>query len=55
MRLGPTMTPMVKYLVIACAGAYLLQSLGDSRAMIQIFGLTPAAGLSKLFVWQIGT
>lgn len=55
MRLGPTMTPMVKYLVIACAGAFLLQSLGDSRAMVQIFGLTPAAVLSKLFVWQIVT
>ncbi len=55
MRLGPTMTPMVKYLMIACAGAFLLQSLGDSRAMIQIFGLTPAAVLSKLFVWQIVT
>ncbi len=49
------MTPMVKYLVIACAGAFLLQSLGDNRAMIQIFGLTPAAVLSKLFVWQIVT
>ena len=51
-KFGPTLTPMVKYLMMTCAGAFLLQWLGDNRAMIQIFGLTPYQVLSKLFLWR---
>ena len=54
-RFGPALTPMVKYLLIACAGVFVLQWLGDNRAMVEIFGLTPYAVLSKLFLWQIAT
>lgn len=54
-KFGPTLTPMVKYLMMTCAGAFLLQWLGDNRAMIQIFGLTPYQVLSKLFLWQTVT
>ncbi|MCZ6879401.1 MAG: rhomboid family intramembrane serine protease [Acidobacteria bacterium] len=51
----PQLTPMVKYIVIACVGTALLQWLGAGREMVQIFGLTPYLVLSKLFVWQIVT
>ena len=53
--MGPTLTPTVKKLVIACAVVFLIQVLGESRAMVGIFGLTPYLVLTKLFVWQIGT
>ena len=54
-RMGPTLTPTVKKLVILCAGVYLLQMLGAGREMIGIFGLTPYLVLTKLFLWQPGT
>ena len=53
--MGPQLTPMVKYLVIACVATALLQWLGAGREMIGIFGLTPYLVLSKLFLWQIVT
>jgi membrane associated rhomboid family serine protease len=53
--MGPTLTPTVKKLVIACAVVFLIQVLGESREMVGIFGLTPYLVLTKLFVWQIGT
>jgi len=53
--MGPKLTPMVKYLVIACVATFLLQWLGAGREMVEIFGLTPYHVLSKLFLWQIGT
>jgi len=53
MRLGPTLTPMVKYLMIACAATGLLQVISPGRDIEVIFGLTPYAVISKLFLWQI--
>jgi len=54
-RIGPQLTPMVKYLVIACVATFLLQWMGAGREMVEIFGLTPYLVLSKLFLWQIVT
>ena len=55
-RIGPKLTPMVKYLLIACVGTFLLQGLGAGREMVEIFGLTPTDVFSsKLFLWQIVT
>ncbi|MEE8160614.1 MAG: rhomboid family intramembrane serine protease [Acidobacteriota bacterium] len=51
----PQLTPMVKYLVIACVATSLLQWLGAGREMVEFFGLTPYLVLSKLFLWQIVT
>ena len=51
----PQLTPMVKYIVIACVGTALLQWLGAGREMVVIFGMTPYLVLSKLFLWQIVT
>ena len=52
--MGPTLTPMVKYLVIGCALTFFLQ-LGPGREMIYFFGLTPFLILTKLFLWQFVT
>ena len=54
MTIGPTMTPMVKYLVIGCGLAFLLQWAAGPD-LLWIFGLTPLAILSKLYIWQLGT
>lgn len=53
--MGPTLTPMVKCLVIANVLVFLLQSLGASGDMTLIFGLTPFLVLSKLYLWQFFT
>ncbi|MEE8349624.1 MAG: rhomboid family intramembrane serine protease, partial [Acidobacteriota bacterium] len=53
--IGPTLTPTVKKLVIACVGVYLLQVLGAGGEIVTIFGLTPYLVVGKLFLWQIGT
>lgn len=53
--IGPTLTPMVKYLVITCALVFLLQKIGAEREMTLIFGLTPNLVLQKLFIWQLVT
>lgn len=52
--MGPNVTTMVKYLVIACAVTFVLQ-FGAGAEMTLIFGLTPFAVLEKLFVWQFFT
>ncbi|MFQ5930450.1 MAG: rhomboid family intramembrane serine protease, partial [Acidobacteriota bacterium] len=46
---------MVKYLVIGCAAAFLLQGLGAYEEMIEYFGLVPYLVLGKLHLWRIGT
>lgn len=53
--MGPNLTPMVKYLVIAAVVIYLLQALGAGSEMIYIFGLIPNWVITKLFLWQLGT
>lgn len=53
--IGPTLTPVVKCLVIACVLIFLLQQIGSGQEMTLIFGLTPNLVLSKLFVWQPAT
>lgn len=53
--IGPELTPMVKYLVIANVVTFLLTGLGAGNEMIEIFGLTPYLVISKLFVWQLFT
>ena len=52
--IGPTLTPIVKYLVIANAVAFLWSSLAGAE-IIAILGLTPALFLGKLFLWQGAT
>jgi len=52
---GPNLTPMVKYLAIACGAIYLVQKLGAGQEMVLIFGLTPQWVWSKLFIWQLAT
>ncbi|HXK62621.1 MAG TPA: rhomboid family intramembrane serine protease [Acidobacteriota bacterium] len=49
--IGPSLTPTVKYLVIACVITFLAQ-IPAPRAMVQFFGLTPYLVVSQLFVWQ---
>jgi len=48
---GSPLTPMVKYLVIACVGVYLLQ-VAAGNEIITIFGLTPYSVFRNLFIWQ---
>ena len=52
LRLGPQLTPAVKYLILTCVGVFFLSSVGAGREMILMFGLTPNSVLTKLFVWQ---
>jgi len=53
--IGPTLTPAVRYLVIASVAVHLLKSLGAGDEMVAFFGLRPYFVLSKLFIWQLGT
>ncbi|MDA2936878.1 rhomboid family intramembrane serine protease [Acidobacteria bacterium AH-259-A15] len=53
--MGPTLTPMVKKLVIVSAATFLLQGLGAYEEMLEYFGLIPYLVLSKLHLWRIGT
>lgn len=52
--IGPTLTPIVKYLLIANVLVYFWSSLAGPD-VIAILGLTPAAFLGKLFLWQVVT
>ena len=52
--MGPNLTTMVKYLVIASAATFVLK-FGAGDEMVLIFGLTPYVVLEKLFVWQLFT
>ncbi len=49
---GGSLTPMVKYIMIACGGAFVLQMIAGSE-MIAIFGLTPLLVWKKGFLWQV--
>jgi membrane associated rhomboid family serine protease len=49
--IGPRLTPMVKYIVIACVAAFLLQ-IPAPRFMLLAFGLTPLRVIQDFFVWQ---
>ncbi len=57
-RFGPAMTPVVKALIIACSGVFVLQLLlfGNSPTGLSsfwgIFGLAPARVLGNLWIWQ---
>ena len=53
--IGPTLTPMVKYLVITCVLVFLLQKISPDHEMVRIFGLTPDLVLRKLRIWQLVT
>ena len=53
--IGPTLTPMVKSLVVTCVLIFFLQKLGPGRDMTLIFGLRPAFVLQKLYLWQLVT
>jgi len=55
---GPTITRMVKLLIIVNAAVFLWESLADlagGYGVIKIFGLTPYLVVHKLFLWQLGT
>jgi len=51
LTIGPSLTPTVKYIVIACVIAFLAQ-IPAPAAMVHFFGLTPYLVISQLFVWQ---
>lgn len=56
--LGPRISPMVKYLIIANAAVFLWQTLASlvgSYEIVRIFGLTPYLVIARLFFWQLGT
>ena len=54
--IGPTLTPMVKYLIITCVLVFLLQSVSPGRdEMTLFFGLTPVLVLQKIWIWQLAT
>ena len=53
-RLGPTLTPVVKYLVIACAAVFLWTELAGPQ-IVYVLGLTPKLVLTQLFLWQLAT
>ncbi|OQX88992.1 hypothetical protein B6D60_00345 [candidate division KSB1 bacterium 4484_87] len=54
-RFGPgTITPGVKYLIIANAGAFVLQLLFGEK-FVFFFGLHPALLWHRFFVWQLVT
>jgi len=49
--IGPQLTPMVKYLVIACVVVFILQ-MAAPEAISATFGLTPYAVIYRLALWQ---
>jgi len=51
---GRPLTPGVKYLLIICAGVFLLQQVAPGQILIA-FGLIPILVWKKVFVWQLGT
>ena len=52
--MGPTLTPIVKYLVIANALGFLWSTLAGAEIIV-ILGLSPALFLGNLFLWQVIT
>ncbi|HSR66672.1 MAG TPA: rhomboid family intramembrane serine protease [Acidobacteriota bacterium] len=51
-RFGPQLTPMVKYLIIACVAVFIWTALGGLE-IIQILGLVPARFWPPdLWLWQ---
>ncbi|MBW2057658.1 MAG: rhomboid family intramembrane serine protease [Deltaproteobacteria bacterium] len=51
---GRPLTPGVKYLLLACVGVFLIQSVAP-RTMFVFFGLIPVLVWKKYFFWQLGT
>jgi len=58
-RIGPRMTQMVKYLIIANGIVFLWLFLaglvGGGGGIIRIFGLTPILVVTQLYLWQLVT
>ena len=61
-RIGPQLTPMVKALVLICAGIFvwsiLIPAIGGIQAIQtfeETFGLVPPLVWGQLFVWQLAT
>jgi membrane associated rhomboid family serine protease len=57
-RIGPRITPIVKYLVIANAVVFLWTGLAGfmgGSEIIRIFGLTPSLVTRNLYLWQLVT
>ena len=55
---GGGLTKAIKIILIICAAAYVLQTLGGRAFQISLitsFGLTPAAVIGSLAVWQLVT
>jgi membrane associated rhomboid family serine protease len=52
--IGPVATPAVKFLIISCVAAFILQFL-TAGAMLPIFGLVPYLVTHNFFVWQLAT
>ena len=53
LTMGPQLTPVVKVLIISCAGMFLLSTLGGAQSEIfRFLGLVPYAVVSKFFLWQ---
>ncbi|MBI4447242.1 MAG: rhomboid family intramembrane serine protease [Acidobacteria bacterium] len=55
LTIGPALTPMVKYLVIASVIVFLLQQIGPGSEMTLLFGLSPYFVWKRLYIWQLGT
>ncbi|HLV02384.1 MAG TPA: rhomboid family intramembrane serine protease [Acidobacteriota bacterium] len=56
--LGPRISPVVKYLIIANVVVFLWQTLASlvgSYEIIRIFGLTPYLVIARLYFWQLVT
>lgn len=49
---GPRLTPMIKTLILVCAGVWLVQLVSPGRDMEVIFGLSSMAVFTKGFIWQ---
>lgn len=55
---GGPMTPVVKKILIACTGCFLVQTLGQQFLglnITRIFGLTPLLVVAKFSLWQLVT
>jgi membrane associated rhomboid family serine protease len=55
---GGGLTKAIKIILIICASVYVLQTLGGRAFQISLitsFGLTPAAVIGRLAVWQLVT
>ena len=50
----PSVTPVVKWLLIINIGAFILQTL-HRGSYLQIFGLVPAGVLGEGYIWQLVT